>query len=110
MDGRAVSERGKRLNRVIWGLVDDQRGETYQSIKTDIPKDWRRDVDEDHPEWFTYVCGEYEIERRPYGRTQWTFHPTRQDCRVGDGFYSRLKDAKAACERNARGEERRHFA
>lgn len=97
---------GNKLNRVIWDLVDDKFGETYQSIPTDIPKDWRRDVEDG---WITYVCGEYEILRVEYGASSWTFHPTRQSCPIGDVVYARLKDAKAACEKNARGEERRHF-
>lgn len=102
--------KGQRLNRVIWDLIDDTRGETYRSKPTDIPSNWRRDVDEGNPGWITYVCGEYEIERHAYGKSGWIFYPMRQTCPVGDRRYARLKDAKEACVRNARGEETRHFA
>ena len=99
----------EKLNRVIWDLIDDTAGRTYRSKPTDVPKAWTRKKDEDVPEWITYVSGEFEIERVEYG-SSFSFHPTRQTCPIGDRMYPRLKDAKAACERNALGEEARHFA
>lgn len=94
------------LNRVMWTTTD---GHEYHSIPADIPKIWeRREVSEDEGH-FEYVCGEYAIERQRYGK-RWTFFVTRQTVRIGLFEYTRLHEAKAAAEKNARGEEVRHVA
>jgi hypothetical protein len=89
------------MNRTMWTTTD---GHTFRSIPTDIPKTWEWRTDEDCPGEIAYVCGEYEIERIPYG-SRHTFRLTRCTVPLGIGPFPTLKAAKAHAEKNARGEE-----
>lgn len=91
----------RTMNRTMWTTGD---GHTFRSIPTDIPKRWERRVEDDGA--ITYVCGEYEIEREPYGDGgRFDFRLTRCTATLGIMPFSRLKDAKVHAEKNARGEE-----
>lgn len=89
----------RTMNRTMWTTQDGRR---FTSIPTDVPNLWERRVEDDG--WIVYVCGEYEIERRPYG-SRHVFRVTRCTSVLGIVDFSTLKAAKAHAVKNARGEE-----
>ncbi len=91
----------------IWRLTGDQHGKTYVSISTEHPKTWKRRTA--GLGWLVYSSGPYTITREPYGVSGWSYMVKRNGHRLF-GLYSRLKDAKAYAEKNARGEEIVHVA
>lgn len=82
----------------IWATTDGHR---YTSVPTEVPTAWERK----HVNGYrTYVSGDYEIERLPYG-TKWTYWVSRNDIALPLAFYGRLMDAKDRAVENAEGRD-----
>jgi hypothetical protein len=86
-----------------WTTVD---GHMHVSVPTGVPEIW---IQRRVGAGLSYFSQDevYEIRRRAYGKTQWSYTLLRDGVELPlASIYSRLMDAKERAVKNARGQDR----
>lgn len=85
-------------------------GHLHVSVPTAVPEKWSPRHTVNGLSYFSQN-GVYEIRRRPYGLSQWSYSVYRDGVElVLGGLYSLLRDAKARAVKNAQGKDTVHIA